>query len=205
MVVIPSPSFPLEKIERLGKLKKEMKREERIKLWINKESEAKTHRAWIISRKMLATLNQDRETELIFDAVLKNYDKFSLKHGQEKVEVEIVDSWKGKSHLDFYTGFTENVVILSHQKNKKTGEIEKIHKEIPKENVNRMIWLIKKWKVGESHSCYEVANLMGYDWKNDVWKNRQKIYFPLYYFPLKIMEALELITYTGRGKVTRIK
>jgi hypothetical protein len=60
--VIQSFRPETEKIIFQGKLKKEVKREERVKYYLNKESEAKSFRAWLSSRKALATLNQDKET-----------------------------------------------------------------------------------------------------------------------------------------------
>jgi len=67
-----------------------------------------------------------------------------------------------------------------------------------------LFW-IKKWKVGENHKCYDVAEVLGFkDWK-EIWKNRTDVYFPLYYYPVKILEALKIIKYGGRGKITRLK
>jgi hypothetical protein len=36
-------------------------------------------------------------------------------------------------------------------------------------------------------------------------RNRSAYYFPMYYFPIKILEFLEIIKYEGRGQVTRLK
>lgn len=34
--------------------------------------------------------------------------------------------------------------------------------------------------------------------------NRAKYYFPLYYYPLKILEAKKMISYSGRGGIIRM-
>ena len=36
-------------------------------------------------------------------------------------------------------------------------------------------------------------------------KNRTKHYFPMYYFPMKVLESQGKILYGGRGKVQRLK
>lgn len=120
------------------------------------------------------------------------------------VEIEVVEGWKGIDNIEIFRGFTEDFVIKSHQKDKETGEIsEQVH-TIPHENVNRIFFWIKKWQKGETHKCYDFATFLGFeDWKS-LWKERKK-YFELYYFPVKVLEALAIINYSGRGDVTRIK
>ena len=36
-------------------------------------------------------------------------------------------------------------------------------------------------------------------------KNRARYYFPLYYYPVKILEKMKYVEYGGRGKITRIE
>jgi len=48
------------------------------------------------------------------------------------------------------------------------------------------------------------AEKLGYkEWK-DLWKERKQ-YFEKYYHPIKILEKLGIIKYSGRGEITRIK
>jgi len=120
------------------------------------------------------------------------------------IEIEIVEGWKGKLSLEiFEDGFDQDFKIIQNIRDKETMNIEQTTKIIPAENVNRILKYISTWKIGESHKCYDFAEIVGEkNWK-EVWKKRTDVYFPLYYFPIKVLEALKIIKYSGKGIITR--
>ena len=123
-----------------------------------------------------------------------NIDKFKVR----------IYGINGIDNIEIMEGFTTDFVIKSHIKDKETEEITTQTHQIPFKNVNVLFFWIKKWKIGEKHKCYDFANKLGYsDWK-ELWKERKE-YFDLYYYPIKVLEALKIIKYSGKGEITRIK
>jgi len=133
------------------------------------------------------------------------------KKEQPIIEIDI-EGWKGKDYLEIYRGFGNDVMIYEHRKDKETGEIIKIPHLIPYENINHILSIIKKVKVGEKLSYKDVVLILmkrfdlrfGLDAFNGG-QNRSRYYFPMYYFPIKFLERIELIKYSGGGTITRLK
>jgi hypothetical protein len=127
------------------------------------------------------------------------------KRQDRKNEIKIIDGWKGEGTIEIYElykGFNQDFRIVEHIKDKETGEVEEVFKEIKKEDVNAMLLIIGGLDIGREYKCYYIANKMGWIWK-DLWRER-KIYFQTYYYPIKILEALKVINYGGRGTITRL-
>jgi len=166
---------------------------------LSKKSSSKSFKGWLIGKIKEST---DMETRIFLQEIYKKYEEFNSK--KEVITLEIIEGWKGKDSISIDKRFDNDFVIETHNKDKETNEVTTSKHNIPKENVNNMLTFISYWKVGESHKCYEFAEMLGCtDWK-EVWKERMTIYFPLYYYPLKILEKLGIIKYSGRGKITRI-
>jgi hypothetical protein len=180
----------IEKIERKGIDKQILK----------KRSKSKTFGNWLIVKIKESRDNQNWEMAFLLQDIYKKYKEFS----PEKInEIEIIEGWKGKDKPEIYRDFNEDFIIITHLK-EKGGEVKKIKKVIKKENVNVIKEWLKIFKISESKKCYEVASFLGYkDWK-ELWKERKE-YFSRYYYPIKILEKLEIIKYSGRGNITRIK
>ena len=123
----------------------------------------------------------------------------------EFIEVEIIEGWKGKLSLEiFEDGFSQDFKIKQSIRDKETMNIETTTKIIPAENVNRILKYIASWKINESHKCYDFAEVIGEENWKEVWKKRTDVYFPLYYFPIKVLEALKIIKYSGKGDIKRL-
>ena len=123
----------------------------------------------------------------------------------EFVEIEIIEGWKKKGGLDvFPTGFEQDFKIVQRIRDKKTGKIKETHKIIPFENVNKILKHILTWKKGETRMCYDFTELLGEKTWQDVIGKRTKVYFPFYYFPIKVLEELGFIDYGGNGEIKRL-
>jgi hypothetical protein len=149
-----------------------------------------------------------KEIEFLLVGLMEAY---KYHHSEEKQklkrfthEIEIIDNWKGHDLIEIYRGFDNNFRIKVHLKDKDTGEVKTSLKTIEKDDINRMLRIVNKLIINEVTSCYTISEMMNMDWKNDIWKNRTKVYFKQYYYPLKVMESLKLIKYHGSGKITRI-
>jgi len=149
---------------------------------------------------------KDIETRFILKGVLEAYEHFHPKAKEDnfKLEIEIISGWKGIGDIRVYLGFDNDFRINVPIKDKVTHIVSWSKHHVKKEDLNAMIRVIKKMDVNEEISCYEIAKKMGLDWKNDVWKNRTKVYFPKYYYPIKILEKLKIISYSGKGDVKRL-
>ena len=200
--VIPSASRPVEEIVKKGMKPSEQKKKVRELRYLQKESNAKNFENWVKTRIQLASLNEDKETEIILNSVLSKYREFK-RDQKENVVIE-VKGWKGKDAIEIYKGFTNNFTILEHRKDKETGEVETATHEVSNEDVNRLLFFIKKWEIGETRKCYDFAEALGLPNWQEIWRKRTKVYFKLYYFPIKCLEAMKIINYSGRGTITRL-
>ena len=166
---------------------------------LKKRGSSKTFAGWLIGK---IKESDNLETRIFLQEIYKKYKEYTNKNA---ITIEIIDGWKGKDSIKIENRFDEDVVILSHIKDKETNEVTTSKHIVTKENINNMLTFISYWEINETHKCYDFAEMLGCkDWK-EVWKERTDIYFPKYYFPLKFLEAVGLIKYSGKGKVTRIK
>lgn len=184
-------SSPIVNVERTGDYVK-----------FSGKTQAKDFKGWLSGKIGLFAKRDNTEMLFIFQEILRAYNHYE-KDTDKEIIIEI-EGWKGEGNIDIYKGFTDNFVVIEHIKDKETGKVEDRRSEVSKVQVNTLLFWIKKWEVGESHSCYEFAEFLGFkDWKS-LWAER-KLYFALYYYPMKVLEAIGAINYGGRGKVTRIR
>ena len=187
------------------RIETEIKEESRIDLSLfKKKGNSKTFPGYCIQKMKEARDNNNPEVVQLIQHFYKKYMEFEKEKSRPLIEIEIVEGWKGVDKIEVISGFENDFVIKSHTKDKKTGKVTTATHQIPHEKVNTLFFWIKKWKVGESHKCYEFATQLGYsEWK-DLWSERKE-YFDDYYFPIKVLESLGMVEYSGRGEVTRLK
>ena len=168
---------------------------------IKRKTNSKTFRGYLNGLIQKANNDNNHEIRVFLEEILRRFNKF---YPQKiiKSEIEIIDGWKGKDVPEIFEGFENDFVIKEHIKDKESKAVTTTTHYIPKENVNKLLFWIKQWKTGESHKCYDFALKLGYDEWKELWKIR-KDYFMLYYYPVKILEALEIINYSGRGTITK--
>lgn len=171
-------------------------------------SEAKTFRGILQGKVIVARrIEEDKKFDKhdlvsLYEELLNYFDEYYPKKIVKK-QIEIIDGWKGEGGIDIYRGFTEDFEIVEHIKDKETEEVKQTHHTVLKEDLNRMIFIVKNLDINETYSCYYIAKKLGYDSWKDLWKERNE-YFRFYYYPLKVLEALKVINYGGRGSITRL-
>jgi hypothetical protein len=170
---------------------------------------AASHRGIILS--LLVKFNKDAEKGINYTALelkqvwseaLTKYNE--LKKSNDLVTLELLN-WKGKDIPEIFDGFDNEFILVEHRKDKETGIVEESTHKVPHENVNRLLKFIRTWKIKESHDCYDFVEVLGKESWEEVWGERTDTYFPLYYYPIKVLEKLGIIKYSGRGKITRLK
>ncbi|MEK6878352.1 MAG: hypothetical protein AABY22_02025 [Nanoarchaeota archaeon] len=171
--------------------------------FIKDKGNSKTFRGYLNGCIKRAVKEENKEMVILLRELLIKFNEF-YPNAIIKNEIEIIEGWKGLGSLEAFEGFDKDFIIAEHIKDKETGEVKKTTHSIPRENVNRLYFWIKTWRVGEKHKCYDFAPKLGYNNWKDLWRER-KIYFAFYYYPIKILEALDIIKYSGRGDITRIK
>ena len=175
----------------------------------NFKTNAKSHRGIILG--LLSKFRNDAkkgitytpyELKFVFTEALEKYDE--LKKKTQVVELELV-GWKGRDVVEFCDGFDNEFVLLEHRKDKETGEIEQITHKVSHENVNLLLKFIRKWRINDVHDCYYFAEVLGEPSWDEVWRKRTSVYFQKYYYPIKVLEKLGVIQYSGRGTIKRLK
>lgn len=169
---------------------------------IKKKSTAKTFRDMLLGKIQVASHDNNHELRYLFEELLRDFDKFYPKKIVRN-QVKILSGWKGEGNTSIYKGFADNFIISYYVAGKEGEEGREVVREVLKEDLNKMIWIIKNLPLNEPVSCYYISEKLGYPKWEDLWKVR-KVYFDRYYFPVKICEALLIINYSGRGKITRI-
>ncbi len=127
----------------------------------------------------------------------------------DSIDVDI-SGWKGKDKLEVETVYN-GYMINEHRKDKETFEVKTLSRFIPIKNVEDLWDIISKLNIGEEVTSKYLAQKIISE-KNLLvtidafWggKNRSRHYFPLLYYPLKILEWKGDIKYFGKGKVMRL-
>jgi hypothetical protein len=147
-----------------------------------------------------------------------------LKVVQANIKHVEAESWKGKDSptINSFNGY---YIFTEHRKDKFTNEVKDINHKIQNETVKKIYDIIKKhvnyrcdiagYKFDNAHAplIFDVG-------ARDLWielideykirveldafnggQNRNKYYFPLYYYPLKILESKGVIEYEGYGRI----
>lgn len=171
---------------------------------LRKKSSAKTPSGLILSYLQKARKMGNLELSIFLQELYTQVIPLEKRRLAPIIEIEIVEGWKGKDTLQIWGGVQNDWVIRSHLKDKDTGKVSSSNHLIKNEDFNRILFFIKKWEIGESHKCYDFAEVLGFKKWKDLWRERE-IYFKKYYYCIKILEKLEIIHYSGRGVITRLK
>lgn len=158
--------------------------------------EYKSFRTLLQSKINIAKKNHIELLYIAYSELLRDYDTFNPK--DKPIEIEIIQGWKGTGTLDIYKGVDNDFICVEHIKDKISEKIEKRSIEIKKEDLNKIINIIGKLKIGEKISCYQISKELGWNNWKDLWRER-KIYFKTYYYCLKILEKLKMIEYGARS------
>lgn len=135
------------------------------------------------------------------------------------MEIIYNEGWKGKDEISIFEDI-KCYIIINHRKDKETEKINTKQFTIPRENVDILWQIILKQEQNSYYAArYLWRKIIIYyqiDKKDNIHienminsfnggYNRSKYYFPLYYYPLKILEAKGYIKYSGRGGAMRLK
>ena len=125
-----------------------------------------------------------------------------------------LDGWKGKDKLQVTFSRENNkdvYIVIEHRKDKESGEVAQLKHIIPRKNVEFVYDLIKeRTKNARSTKYREIAidiitkkNLpISIDEFNG--GHQRGRYHQIYYFPVKILESLGKIRYSGRGVIINL-
>ena len=129
-----------------------------------------------------------------------------------------VEGWKGKDAIEIVRGL-KGFSISEHRKEKETGDIQEHITFVPLANYEALQGIILKlnrgekygakylWrKIIEQHKLHFIEGVSIEIMLNmfNGGENRAKYYFPMYYYPMKILEAKGVIQYLGRGGCIRL-
>jgi len=129
------------------------------------------------------------------------------------MEEAIINGWKGKSGIKIDNHNDDVILIREFRKHKETGKIYEQITRIRREWV-RNLWAIMKKNcvVGQWYGYRFLVNKIiefyGFDVDLEAWnggKNRSKYFFKYHYYPLKYLESINYIHYSGRGGIIRLK
>ncbi len=142
----------------------------------------------------------------------KNCKKLKQELKDLKNKVVNIKGWKGKDQLEFMDVISD-WIVTEHSKSKTTGKVSTSKHYIYKGNVENMLSIIKRnLDVGETakRGFFFSEIIKYYDLKIsrnsfNGGKNRKKHYFCKFYYPIKILEHLGFIKYSGSGQVTLLK
>ena len=99
-------------------------------------------------------------------------------------------------------------IISEYRKDKHTGKISSTIKKIPEHYVDTVRKIIQQCEAGEVYGYEWLMNKIqkehGLNIDRDAWnggRNRTTYYFPLHYYPLKVLEKQGVIIYNGNGSI----
>lgn len=134
-------------------------------------------------------------------------------------EIIYVEGWKGKDDSSIYEG-TKYFKIIEHRKEKESGEILEMCHIVTREDVSLLWSIIRILEMGEKYGANylwrKIIELRGIHLKEGIsveqmlkafngGSNRTDYYFPLYYYPMKVLEAKGYVQFLGRGGCVRLK
>jgi hypothetical protein len=164
---------------------------EEIKPIKRKKSAAESYRGWLQGRLQICRNEDNKTMEMVYQEMI---DKFKDFFPDKIIKIIIIEGWKKHNgefpvHQDINDDY---IIEIWHNEGKEL-------KRVPKENMQKMLNVIRQLDVGGIYKCYHIAKLLGYEWK-EIWKERMGVYFPAYYAPLKIFNELGVINYGGNRK-----
>lgn len=142
--------------------------------------------------------------------------KLELKQLEEKI-IQL-HGWKGHDDITIIRS-GDSWIIYDHRKVKENGDVEEFRHIIPNTAVEQLYAELcilnestqprttgKKYKGKKVISYYAIRDNMiavrNLDVKKDAFnggKNRTNIYFPFYYYPIKVLEYTGRLRYFGKG------
>ena len=129
----------------------------------------------------------------------------------ENKEEIILNSWKGKDEISIFQNLG-SFKVVEHRKNKETGEVVEQEHIVTMENYLKLKQIIDGLNIGYKVGYRYIVNKIISDYGIEVdieafngGKNRARYYFPLYYYPMKVLESKGIVLYFGRGGCERIK
>lgn len=127
----------------------------------------------------------------------------------------IMDPWKGKDNVQFeYRAHDATWVVITHQKDKDTMEVELREYEVPHKAVETLYAVLKELGADKAPvpapTIWELL-IVAYNMPRDVdrnsfsgGKNRAAWYFPTFWAPMKVLEYLGYVLY-GSKKTELLK
>ena len=131
-----------------------------------------------------------------------------------KSRIVTLQGWKGKDELSIERESLDSWVVKEHRTDNNSGVVKESCHLISHGDVLDMWSIITVLCDCGERTRYRdlVRELIGSNGIVDAdqesfngGKNRSAYYFPLYYYPLKILEYLQFVQYHGRGGVTRLE
>lgn len=199
--MIQKTTKPIERIEKQGENK------------FRGKTTAKTFEGWLQGKINSFAKKGQTEWEFGLREVLNSYKHYHPNRPSQSklVKVELKD-WKGQGEIYLGKTYENNFIVIEHIKDKDSGNIEKKERIIKVEDVNHLSRLLGQIEISQKLNYKQIVRMIIKSKDLPVTldafnggRNRAEFYFPLYYFPLKILEELKVITYHGRGGVTRLK
>jgi len=149
------------------------------------------------------------ELQKVFEEAINHYIE-----KPKKKEVVIVEGWKGKDSYEIYKGVDNVFMLTEYRQDKETGEVNESTHEVQPEHINYLLSIIRKLDIGEHYGARyfwrKIIDHYNLNIEIDAFnggKYRALYYFPLYMFPLKCIEASNVIKVIdgGGGGIIRIR
>ena len=131
------------------------------------------------------------------------------------METVNITGWKGKDDV-VITEQRDGYKLVEHRKNKETGTVYESENFVSKQAVDTLMTLLESCVYDETipyryivrkilnHYKIPTAERISEETMLSAFSGgifRKKYYFPLYYFPMKVLEAKGLVEYFGRGGI----
>jgi len=138
------------------------------------------------------------------DERLQNYKEIEIRKSEIK-------QWKGTDRIKIKRLGETEWTLIEHRKNKSTGNINIRTHIISLEQINDMRKYCGEFfeyldKINAKTLFREIINRRKLSCGVEAFNggvNRAKYYFPLYYYPLKILESTKEIVYGGHGVISK--
>lgn len=136
----------IEKVVTPGKYgeltKKEFNQKLKIDSIINKQTNAKTFKSYLIACIKLARFEKNLEVALLLEELLRKLNNY------EKVAISRLKSWKGKSSLSIIKR-PDRIIVITYQKKDQDSKPLEVKNEISKEELNNVILALNRFTKGE--------------------------------------------------------
>jgi len=170
---------------------------------------------WLFNNKLeLIEMNNEE----VLKNMKKVVEKLKKENEELKEQVNAISNtnsigWKGISGIKV-TELKDEWHVVEYRKTKHEGKKYSNMHYIPKSNVKDVYKIINMLTDSDNRDTgyRQVAQSLITKHNLDIdieafngGCNRSKYLFPLYYYPIKILEKKGYIKYSGRGKITRLK